>query len=56
MGSCALQTIKAAPANRPTIRTYRVRNDHVDRHGKISLRHAGRRHHLGVGATTQAKL
>jgi hypothetical protein len=35
---------------------YRVRNDHVDRHGKIGLRHAGRRHHLGVGATTQAKL
>jgi hypothetical protein len=27
-----------------------VRTDHVDRLGKISLRRAGRMHHLGVGA------
>jgi transposase InsO family protein len=43
-------TIKAAPANRPDNPHYRVRTDHVDRLGKISLRRAGRMHHLGVGA------
>lgn len=30
---------------------FRVRFDHVDPHGKISLRRAGRMHHLGVGIT-----
>jgi transposase InsO family protein len=43
-------TIKAAPANHSNNPHYRVRNDHVDRLGKISLRRAGRMHHLGVGA------
>jgi len=43
-------TIKAAPASQPGEPHYRVRNDHVDRLGKISLRRAGRMHHLGVGA------
>jgi hypothetical protein len=43
-------TIKAAPAAQPSNPHYRVRNDHVDRLGKISLRRAGRMHHLGVGA------
>jgi len=44
-------TIKAAPAAQRRNPHYRVRNDHVDRLGKISLRRAGRMHHLGVGAT-----
>jgi transposase InsO family protein len=43
-------TIKAAPAAQPRNPHYRVRHDHVDRLGKISLRRAGRMHHLGVGA------
>jgi hypothetical protein len=43
-------TIKALPAGQPDEPHYRVRNDHVDRLGKISLRRAGRMHHLGVGA------
>jgi transposase InsO family protein len=43
-------TIKAAPAAEGSNPHYRVRNDHVDRLGKISLRRAGRMHHLGVGA------
>ena len=44
-------TIKAAPAHQRNDPHYRVRNDHVDRLGKISLRRAGRMRHLGVGAT-----
>jgi hypothetical protein len=45
-----LATIKAAPAAQRRNPHHRVRNDHVDRLGKISLRRAGRMHHLGVGA------
>jgi hypothetical protein len=44
-------TVKATPAKQPNNPHYRVRNDHVDRLGKISLRRAGHMHHLGVGAT-----
>jgi hypothetical protein len=29
----------------------RVRRDVVDNHGKLTLRHAGRMHHIGVGRT-----
>jgi hypothetical protein len=43
-------TVKAAPLDHGATPHYRVRNDHVDRLGKISLRRAGRVHHLGVGA------
>jgi transposase InsO family protein len=43
-------TVKAVPAKHHTNPHYRVRNDHVDRLGKISLRRAGRMHHPGVGA------
>jgi transposase InsO family protein len=43
-------TIKAVPAAHRSNPHYRVRNDHVDRLGKISLRRASRMHHLGVGA------
>jgi hypothetical protein len=45
-----LATLKATPAAQRRNPHYRVRNDHVDRLGKISLRRAGRMHHLGVGA------
>ena len=50
-----LATIKAAPAAQRRNPHYRVRNDHVDRLGKISLRRAGRMHHLGVGADHKGK-
>ena len=30
---------------------YRLRHDQTDNHGKISIRRAGRMHHLGVGAS-----
>jgi transposase InsO family protein len=43
-------TIKAAPAAQRSNPHYRIRTDHVDRLGKISLRRASRMHHLGVGA------
>ena len=42
-------TIKATPANAPLSTHYRIRYDMVDRHGKLTLRHAGTLHHLGVG-------
>jgi hypothetical protein len=45
-----LATIKAAPAAQRSNPHYQVRNDHLDRLGKTSLRRAGRMHHLGVGA------
>jgi transposase InsO family protein len=45
-------TLKATP---PTTTDhadgpYRIRIDVIDQHGKISLRRAGRMHHLGIGA------
>jgi hypothetical protein len=48
-------TIKPAPAGQPGQPHYRVRKDHIDRLDKISLRRAGRMHHLGVGATHKGK-
>jgi len=47
------RTVKAAPpcGQNQTPGPYRVRVDVIDRHGKISLRRAGRMHHLGIGAT-----
>ena len=43
-------TVKAEPPHTPTPGHYRVRTDTVDHHGHISLRRAGRMHHLGIGA------
>jgi hypothetical protein len=42
---------KAHPAqpNRAVDRYYRVRTDTVDSCGKVTLRHAGRLHHIGLG-------
>lgn len=42
-------TPKALPATPRPADEYRVRYDHVDPHGKMSLRRAGRMHHLGIG-------
>ena len=43
---------KATPAASPgTEPQPRVRRDVVDSHGKITLRHNGRLHHIGVGRT-----
>ncbi|HKH56378.1 MAG TPA: integrase core domain-containing protein, partial [Propionibacteriaceae bacterium] len=43
-------TVKAGPAGAINNPHFRVRRDRVDSGGKISLRRAGRMHHLGVGA------
>jgi transposase InsO family protein len=43
---------KAAPPNIPDTQPQaRVRRDIVDTDGKLSLRHAGRLHHIGIGRT-----
>jgi hypothetical protein len=43
-------TPKAVPRGTKADDHFRIRLDHVDQHGAISLRRAGRMHHLGVGA------
>ena len=43
-------TPKAVPRGTRTDDHFRIRLDHVDQHGGISVRRAGRMHHLGVGA------
>jgi transposase InsO family protein len=42
-------TPKATPAGTQTAGFYRIRYDHVDPRGKMSIRRAGRMHHLGIG-------
>jgi transposase InsO family protein len=42
---------KAAPTSRDTDTHWRVRHDHVDASGKVTLRHNGRLHHIGIGRT-----
>ncbi|MEV7528798.1 IS481 family transposase [Agrococcus sediminis] len=42
-------TGKAAPADHPDQGDWRIRRDRVDKFGKLSLRRAGRMHHLGIG-------
>jgi len=44
-----LATPKARPASRSRPGGYTIRTDHVDQHGKVSLRHAGKMRHLGIG-------
>jgi transposase InsO family protein len=46
---------KATPAGQPHPGPYRLRYDHVDPHGKVSIRRAGRMHHLGIGVTHRGK-
>lgn len=40
---------KAQPGGKIIPDHFRVRNDVVDKHGKLSLRHNGRMHHIGIG-------
>ena len=42
---------KAAPGNRGTDTHDRVRTDTIDGSGVVTLRHAGRLHHIGIGRT-----
>jgi transposase InsO family protein len=42
-------TVKATPKEAKDKEHYRVRQDSVDQFGKLSLRRAGKMHHLGVG-------
>ncbi len=42
-------TVKATPKAAEDKEHYRVRHDSVDQFGKLSLRRAGKMHHLGVG-------
>ena len=50
-----LATIKATPQEAKDSVHYRVRQDTVDQFGKISVRRAGKMHHLGVGICNQFK-
>jgi hypothetical protein len=45
---------KAGPAGTPR-GSCRLRYDHVDATGKVGIRHAGRMHHLGIGAASRGK-
>jgi transposase InsO family protein len=40
---------KASPGNRSDDTHWRVRNDRVDNAGRVTLRHNGRLHHIGLG-------
>lgn len=40
---------KATPGTAVIPDHYRLRNDTVDRHGKVTIRHAGTLHHIGLG-------
>jgi hypothetical protein len=42
---------KATPAGRDSDTHHRVRHDHVDAAGKVTLRYQGRIHHIGIGMT-----
>ena len=48
-------TIKATPKEAIDKEHYRIRHDCVDQFGKLSLRRAGKMHHLGVGIENQFK-
>ena len=46
---------KASPHGQTPATHYRLRYDHVDTGGKVSIRRAGRMHHLGIGARHRGK-
>lgn len=52
---CYAATIKATPKSAAAKEHYRVRYDNVDTFGKVSLRRAGKMHHLGVGRGNRDK-
>ncbi len=47
--------MKALPSSTTLAGHYRVRFDHVDRFGKLSLRRTGSMHHLGIGRAHAGK-
>ena len=49
-GQAYRSTPKAAPASPHSQQHYRLRYDRLDPKGRMSLRRAGRMHHLGIGA------
>lgn len=53
-GTTYRATVKALP-NAPREGHYRIRYDHVGDNGKMSLRRAGRMHHLGIGIEHRRK-
>ncbi len=53
--SCYEATVKATPKAAKEKEHYRVRHDSVDQFGKLSLRRAGKMHHLGVGIEQRHK-
>lgn len=42
---------KASPGQSPLDEHYRIRHDTVNKSGTVTLRHAGRLHHIGIGRT-----
>jgi transposase InsO family protein len=54
-GEAYRATPKAAPAGPRAQQHYRLRYDRLDAKGKLSLRRAGKMHHLGVGAVHARK-
>jgi transposase InsO family protein len=54
-GEAYRATPKAAPASSRVQQHYRLRYDRLDAKGKMSLRRAGRMHHLGIGAAHARK-
>ena len=54
-GDAYRATTKADPNQTPGSTHYRVRHDVVDAYGKLTLRRAGKLHHLGIGAKHAGK-
>ena len=54
-GDAYRATPKADSSQAPGSTHYRVRHDVVDQYGKLTLRRAGKLHHLGIGATHAGK-
>jgi transposase InsO family protein len=54
-GQAYRATPKAAPAGQQAQQHYRLRYDRLDAKGRMTLRRAGRMHHLGIGAAHARK-
>lgn len=54
-GDAYRATPKALPAAGRTAGHFRLRYDHIDSDGKMSIRRAGRMHHLGIGTAHARK-
>ena len=53
--TCYEATVKATPKTAQDKEHYRVRYDSVDHFGKLSIRRAGKMHHLGIGVEHRHK-